>query len=198
MLNIDKKRDELIKLLEEFKSAVNQPTLYVSEFFDHLKNKIDIQFCKILNETNKSHMNEQIYYQQQAELIRKVQELESLCSSEINEESMSYLNVTIEETEKDLNRPNLSQDELCKIDRVLSNELIKIHKILFQNKFMFFVNDIEIIEAYDKLKESMQNEESDYLKCLENLSKRIKEKNLSGLFVTVDECFFRKELFQTE
>jgi len=143
-------------------------------------------------------MNEQIYYQQQAELIRKVQELESLCSSEINEESMSNLNVTIEETEKDLNRPNLSQNELCKIDRVLSNELIKIHKILFQNKFMFFVNDIEIIEAYDKLKESMQNEKSEYLKCLENLSKRIKEKNLSGLLVIVDECFIRRELFQTE
>jgi len=47
MLNFDKKKDELIKLLEEFKSEVNQSTLYVSEFFDDLKIKIynDCQPC---------------------------------------------------------------------------------------------------------------------------------------------------------
>jgi len=197
MLNIDKKRDELNSLLERFKSAVNQPRLYVFRFFDDLKNEIDIQFCKILNETNKVKMNEQIY-EQQAKLIEKVQEFESLCSSQINEESMSNLNVTIEEIEKDLNGPNVSQDELCKMDRVLSNELIKIHKILFQDKFMFFVNAIEIIEAFDKAEESRTDKKSEYSRCLEILSTIIKEKNVSGLLVAVDECFIRNELFDTK
>jgi len=195
MLNIDKKRDELIKLLEEFKSAVYQPTIYIFEFFDDLKNKIDIQFCKILNETTEVQMNEKIY-KQQAELIEKVQEFESLCSSQINEESMSdHLNVTVEEIEKDLNEPNLSENELCKLDRVLSNEFKNIHKILFQDKFMFFVNAIEIKKAYDR---SLLSDESEYFRCLQSLSNKTKERNLSGFLMTVDEFFIHKELFDIE
>jgi len=197
MLNIDKKRDELTKLLEEFKSAVYQPTLYVSEFFDHLKNKIDIQFCKILNETNKSQMNQQIY-KQQAELIEQVQEFESLCFSQINEESISdHLNETIEGIEKELNEPNTSEDDLCTIYRILSNEFKNIHNILFQDKFMFFLDAIEIKEAYDKLTKESEIH-SPQLKCLESLSKKTKERNFSGFLITVDENFFRKELFDTE
>jgi len=198
MLNIDKKRDELIKLLEEFKSAVYQPTIYIFEFFDDLKNKIDIQFCKILNETTEVQMNEK-NYKQQAELIEKVQEFESLCSSQINEESMSdHLNETIEEIEKDLIEPNVSENELCKLDRVLSNEFKIIHNILFKEKFMFFVNGIEIIEAYNNLIESEIDEECEYLKCLQSLSMKIEQRNLSGLLITVDEFFIRKDLFITE
>jgi len=191
MLNIDKKRDELAKLLKEFKSAVYQPTLFVSEFFDDLKNKIDIQFCKILNETNKSQMNEQIY-KQQAELIEKVQEFESLCSSQINEESISdHLNETIEGIEKELNEPNISEDDLCRIDRNLSNEFKNIHIILFQDKFMFFLDAIEIKEAYDR---SIFRDK----KCKHKKSNKTKERIFSGFLITVDENFIRKELFETE
>jgi len=198
MLNIDKKKDELTKLLEEFKSAVYQPTFYVSEFFDDLKNKIDIQFCKILNETDKSQMNQQIY-KQQAELIEKVQEFENLCSSQINEESISdHLNETIEGIEKELNEPNKSEDDLCTIYRVLSNEFKNIHKILFQDKFMFFLDAIEIKDAYNKLIESEIDEECKYLRCLESLSNETKEKKFSGFLITVDKNFIRKELFDTE
>jgi len=198
MLNIDEKRDELKNSLKEFKLAVNRPRLYVFEFFGDLKNKIDIQFCKILFETNNVQMNKEIY-EQQAKLIEKVQEFESQCSSQINEENMSdHLNETIEGIEKDLKEPNISQDELGKIDRVLSDEFENIHKIIFQDKFMFFVNAIEIIEAFDKLVNSGTNEGSQYLECLKSLSKKIKERNLSGFLINVDECFIHKELFNTE
>jgi len=196
--NIDEKRDKLNNLLEGFKSAVNQPRLYVFKFFDDLKYKIDIQFCKILNETNNVQMNEQIY-EQQAKLIEKVKEFESLFSSQTNEENMSYLlNVTIEEIEKDLNEPNISQDELGRIERILSNEFKYIHKILFQDKFMIFVNAIKIIKAYEKLVESGTNEKSEYLKCLQSLSKKLEQRNFPGVLITVDECFIHKELFVTE
>jgi len=195
--NIDEKRDELNNLLKGFKSALNQPRLYVFKFFDDLKNKIDIQFCKILNETNEAQTNDKIY-EQQAKLIEKVQDFESLCSLQINEETLSDFNGTIEKIERDLNEPNVSQDELWNIERFLTNEFKNIHKILFQNKCLFFVNAIQIIEAYDNLIKSRINEESEYLNCLKILSKKIKERNLSGFLVTVDECFIHKELFDIE
>jgi len=151
-----------------------------------------------LNETNKSQINKQIY-KQQAELIEKVQEFESLCSSQINEESISdHFNETIEGIEKELNEPNTSEDNLCKIDRVLSNEFKNIHKILFQDKFMFFLEAIKIKEAYYKLIESEIDEKCEYLRCLESLSNKTKERNFSGFLLTVDENFIRKDLFDTE
>jgi hypothetical protein len=69
-----RQKEELNNLLKGFKSAVNQSRLYVLKFFDVYKNKIDIQFFKILNETNEVQTNEQIY-EKQRKLIEKVKEL---------------------------------------------------------------------------------------------------------------------------
>ena len=72
--SLEEKKAEAQKLLEQFKSAVNQPRLYVYQFFEDMRNDIDIQFCKTLNETNKERV-----YEEQSKLINKVLEFESLC-----------------------------------------------------------------------------------------------------------------------
>ena len=66
---LEKKKAEAQNLLEQFKSAVNQPRLFVYQFFEDMRNDIDIQSCKILNEANKERICEY-----QAKLIEKVQE----------------------------------------------------------------------------------------------------------------------------
>ena len=96
--SIEEKKAEAQNLLEQLKSAVNQPRLYVYQFFEDMRNDIDIQSCKTLNETNKEKI-----YEYQAKLIDKVQEFESLCLQKINEDSASDFQVTIKQTESYLN-----------------------------------------------------------------------------------------------
>jgi len=71
-------------LLEKFKSAVIQPRLYVYQFFEDIRNHIDIQSCKTLNETNKERI-----YEHQAKLIDEFQKFESLCLEQTNVDSTS-------------------------------------------------------------------------------------------------------------
>jgi len=65
-----------------------------------------------LNETNKERI-----YEQQAKLISKVQ---------------------LEEIESKLNGPDVSKAELDRVMAILSNELLKVEKVLFQDKCFSF------------------------------------------------------------
>ena len=178
--SLDEKKAEVQSLLENLKSAVNQPRLYVFQFFEDLKNDIDIQSCKTLNETNKERV-----YEHQAKLINKVQEFESLCLEQINEESACDVQVTIEQIEADLN--GAAEAELDRINGLLSNELLKIEKVLFQDKCMLFV------------KAGENDDESSYYgnktDNLEFISEILQKKYLYGLLITVEDCFLRKGVF---
>ncbi len=71
--SIEEMKAEAWNLLEQFKTAVNMPRLYVYQFFENMRNEIDIQSFKALNETNKERI-----YEHQAKLIVKVQELKQI------------------------------------------------------------------------------------------------------------------------
>jgi len=168
--SINDEKTEIKSLLEEFKLAVNRPRLYVIKYFEDLKNQIDIEFCKILNEINNELAEQQEkeeIFEKQAILIDKINEFESLCLIKINDDSEIEFQMIIGQIENNLNEQDISQDELRKIYGLLSNEVEKVQKILFQNKAMFFLNANEIT-------------------C---------KKNLPGMLITIEECFIRKESF---
>ncbi len=171
--SIEEKRAKAQNLLEQFKSAVNQPRLYIYQFFEDIKNDIDIQSCKTLNETNKERI-----YENQAKLIVKVQEFESLCLEQVNVGSASDFQEIIEQTESILKGPVVSQAELDRVNGLLSNELLKIEKVLFQNKCMFFVKADEIDDSHG-------------LMILRTIRKK---NNFFGLLITVDDCFIQREV----
>jgi len=150
-----------------------------------------------LNDTNK----EQIY-EYQAKLIDKVQEFESLCLEKINVDSASDFQVTIEQTESYLNGPVVAQAELDRFKELLSNELLKVEKVLFQNKCMFFVKasekDDEINdEIDDEIDDESDDEEANVRDDDESGSDDsvnnhlIKKDNLFGSLITVEDCFIR-------
>jgi len=172
--SLEEKRAEVQKLLEKFKLVVNQPRLLVNQFFEDIRNEIDIQSCKTLNDSNKERI-----YEHQAKLIAKVQEFESLCLEQVNVYSVSDFQVSSEQTESILNGPVVSNAELDRVKKLLSNELLKIENFLFQDKCMFFA------KAGDK---SIINNS----KISSNI---IEQNNLFGLLMTVEDCFIRREVF---
>jgi len=194
--SVEEKKAEAQNLLEQLKSAVNQPRLYVYQFFEDMRNDIDIQSCKTLNDTNKKQIHEY-----QAKLIDKVQEFESLCLEKINVDSDSDFQVTIEQTESYLNGLVVAQTELDRFKELLSNELLKVEKALFQNKCMFFV---KASEKDDEINDEIDDEiddEGDYDESGSNdivNDHLIKKDNLFGSLITVEDCFIRRKVFDKE
>ncbi len=185
--SIEEMKAEAWNLLEQFKTAVNMPRLYVYQFFENMRNEIDIQSFKALNETNKERI-----YEHQAKLIVKVQEFESFCLEQLVEKANDF-QVIIEQVETILNGAVVFQAELDRINELLSNEILKVEKVLFQDKSMFFLKngkidnesvDIDDDEfAYtddDEIAEQDDDESAYYSSIADNLeimSKIIKQKN---------------------
>jgi hypothetical protein len=172
--SLEKKKAEAKNLLEKLKLAVNQPRLFVYQFFEDIRNDIDTQSCIALNDSNKERI-----YKHQAELISTVQEFESLCLEQVNVDSVSDFQVSIEQTESILNKRIVSNAELDRVKGLLSNELRTIEKALFHDKCMFFV------KAGD-------NSATDNLVMLSNI---IEQNNLFGLLIIVEDCFVQREAF---
>ena len=95
---------------------------------------------------------------------------------QVNIDSASDFQVKIEQTESILNGPVDSQAEIDRVRGLLSNELLKVEKVLFQDKCMFFVKADDNSESYD-------------------LSNEIKRNNMFGLLITVEDCFIQREAF---
>ncbi len=106
----------------------------------------------------------------------------------MNVDSASDFQVTIEQTESYLNGPVVSQAELDRFNRLLSNELLKVEKVLFQDKCIFFVKAGE-----NDYKSGIGKSVTDNLKILSI----IKRYNLFGLLIMVD-CFIRREVFNNK
>jgi hypothetical protein len=181
--SLEEKKTEAQKLLEKFRSVVNQPRLYVYQFFEDMRNDIDIQFCKALNETNKEQM-----YEHQAKLISEVQEFESLCLEHVNVDSASDFQGILEQTESKLNGPVVSEAELDTVKELLSNELLKIEKVLFQDKCMFFLKAGEIGDNVFWVGSTTSN--------FEIWSQVIKHEKIFGLLIKVEDCFIQREVIQ--
>ncbi len=196
-MSLEEKKAKSQKLLEQFKTAVNQPRLYIYQFFEDMRNDIDIQSCKTLNETNKERI-----YVNQAKVIVKVQEFESLCLEQVNVGSASDFQEIIEQTGSILKGPVVSQAELDKVNRLLSNELLKIEKVLFQDKCMFFVKAGEIDDDHHDKSIDDDDDESVSDTSIANdpeiLIKIIKKNNFFGLLIMVEDCFIRKEVLNTK
>ena len=130
-------------LLKKLKTAVEQPRLHLYYFFELLKNEIDIQCQKTLDESNERRI-----LQQQVVLIDKVKQFEDYCMSElaeaVNEENARNFQVTIEQVEKDLNKKDFTEVELDRVNELLLDKLVQTEKVLFRSKSILFIKAGEI------------------------------------------------------
>ncbi len=103
--SLGEKNAETHNLLAQFKSAINHPSLNVYQFFEDMRNDIDIQ-----------SYNKELINEHQAKLIIKVQQFERIC---------------------------VCFPDLDRVNWLLSNELLKVETVLFQDKCMFFLKAAE-------------------------------------------------------
>lgn len=133
-------------LLEQLKSAAEQPRVHLFNFFEDLRHQIDIGCQSAMSKTNQGRMLDH-----QETLIAKVNEFERLCFADMPEQTRGKdWQLTLGQIEVDLKRPDISESELNSINRRLSSDdLLQIEKVLFQDRCMFFVKaDINKWGAY--------------------------------------------------
>jgi len=186
-INIQTRKLELQGLLKQLELAVKQPRLYISQYFDDLKNQIDIKCCQFLDETNRERV-----YEHQSKLIGKVNEFESLCLKHYNEDVIDRFHMEIQNTDDEIkNKSDFSAVELDQIEKLLSTKLLNIDKALFQNKCMFFIqpsntDDKKIVK------------DTNIIGHLEYISMKLKTDNLFGLLVFVEDHFIESRLFNNK
>ncbi len=175
-------------LMKQLKTAKEQPRLYIYQYFEDLKNEIDIQCYKTLNETNKERMVED-----QVMLIEKVEEFKSVCikelSESVNEERASDFKLRFVQIQDDMKRPDVSEDELERMKGFLMDELLETETNLFLNQSMFFVkageNECEGIASRGA---------KSITSLLEWLSKKARLNQFFGLLIYVEDSFIRDEV----
>ena len=159
-------------LFEQFKTAVGQPRLYVQQYFEDLKNEIEIQ-CQA------SDVSLEEKLQQQARLIEKLKEFEGVSlaglSENVNEENVLRV-IRLASFEADLNREGNSETDYNSFERRLLEALLEIETVLFRNKSSLFVK---------------AGEEG-------SLSNMAKQNSLVGLLISIEDCFIRKGMFRKE
>ncbi len=98
-------------LYKRVELAVEQPRLYVFQFFEDLRNQIDIVYQMALDDSN-----EEMMLEQQAELREKVKEVESYCMERIveavKEDRDGEMRLTFGQIEADLKREDILKGEL--------------------------------------------------------------------------------------
>ena len=128
-------------LLKRAEFAVEQPRLYVFQFFEDLRNQIDIGCQVALDESN-----QELMLKQQAKLIEKVQRVESYClertAEAVKEDRDGEMHLILGQIEADLRKEDISVGELERMERVLSDKILQIENALFQSRTMIFVKAI--------------------------------------------------------
>lgn len=137
MRETNKSNDQLRINLEQLKSALEEPKLYIFNFLENLKAKIDIKTQQALD---KQLINEEQLIKNQEIMINNIMEFQELCLSKLLEQNLSQtdLQSTIEEIESDLDNESETVDNED-IEKSISNALFDIQRILFQNKSIHYV-----------------------------------------------------------
>jgi len=174
-------------LYKRVELAVEQPRLYVFQFFEDLRNQIDIVYQMALDDSN-----EEMMLEQQAELREKVKEVESYCMERIveavKEDRDGEMRLTFGQIEADLKREDILKGELERMEGVLLDEMLQIEKELFQNRTMLFV------KATDEDKEDEFHDSiASHLKCVSN---KAKESGLFGVLICVGGYFIENGAFE--
>lgn len=136
--------------LELLKSALYQPRLYVNNFLDELINEINIQSqMALINETT----DKKELHNQQEQMTKCITEFKETCLSYLSDDHLpkEHLQTTIENIEIDLNSDN-SNLIIKEIRKNISDSLLSIQKIIFNNKSIHYINNTYCcdLKEYDK------------------------------------------------
>lgn len=119
-------------VLGELKTIVQNPKIYLVNYFDEIRNQIDVECQTYLNRPNLSIAVQDLAIQQQGELISQVDLFQTKCLT--NLDTIPYDLTEFEDLE---NRFNIKDEEL---EYDIYGALYNRKKLLFKNKGLIFFN----------------------------------------------------------
>jgi hypothetical protein len=131
--------NELKNDLDFLKSVCHDPNLFLSNHFTNLRN--DVNKMMQIKGNNEKDLNEKETIKKSwTQMIEKINSFEKACSQTVLSKNI------LDETEKQINKVEAAlrnnPSDLSRINEILQSEELKILKILFLNKTMFFLNNM--------------------------------------------------------
>jgi hypothetical protein len=126
--------------LDNLKNLLNQPLYFLSDYFKDLRTEVDVAFVKKgLNEPN-TDLKQKIK-ENWIEVINRIDSFENECiqalgSNSFNKQILTETNLQIDVIESKLNE---NSPDLNEINNLIYDQVQKLERILFHNKFMIFL-----------------------------------------------------------
>lgn len=133
----------LESIFEELKLVVNNPKIYLANYFDEIRCQIDIECQLYLNRPNLSIKENLLAIEQQSQLIYEVDIFEQKClmnlkttttTTQANQTNLELLDTRLQS----LNVEN--KDAVSKLDKDIHSVFYSSQKLLFMNKGIIFLN----------------------------------------------------------
>lgn len=133
--------NELETMLSELESAVNSPKLYIVNYFDDVRNQIDIRCQTYLNKDDLTAEVREKAMEQQGQMISEVDLLQKQCLS-------NFETISLEELEQrlDILKVERSDASVRLVEKDLYFALFRRQKLMFRNQRVVFF----AIEQYKK------------------------------------------------
>lgn len=134
--------NKLESIFEELKLIVNNPKIYLANYFDDIRCQIDIECQLYLNSPNLSIKDNGLAIEQQSQLIYEVDIFEQKCIVNLKTTTTTQANQTnLELLDTRLQSLNFeNKDAVSKLERDIHSAFYSSQKLLFMNKGIIFLN----------------------------------------------------------
>lgn len=138
--------NKLRNIFNKLKSSVNSPRIYLVNHFEDLRNEIDIESQTFLNKDGLSVEDREKVIQQQEEMIKEVDLIQSQCLA--NLDKIKSDPISLGDFEQRLNSLDLEdQNAVLKVENNLFCALFQREKSLFMNQGILFLNGKKDMEV---------------------------------------------------
>lgn len=136
----------LIRYLGELKFVLNSPKLYLVDYFDKIRNQIDLD-CEIYLNGKIEIKNREKATQQQEEMIKEVDLFEMECLSDLKTRKRDSTDLEVlKDCLKSLDFED--EDAVLMVEKQIYCALFERKKILLGNRSIIFLNESKIQEIH--------------------------------------------------
>ena len=150
----------LKKKLDQFKKAIQSPRLYLADYFDTIKNKIDIEAEKVLEKSFQSstktdeqkYANQNVINSNRKQMLDEVNKLEAKCFDNLTNEQLETVEKLLNDVEcyekmiEDLENkqanldPDIFDDECLNLYQLINASFYALEKKIRLSSSLIFLN----------------------------------------------------------
>lgn len=135
---------ELVKEYEQFKLLLECPRLFICNYFNELKRKIDLAFADLNSQLEYAHQENSDLNRNWSQIIHLIDSVEMKClkSNKLNRFAFKFsqeTNQKLKLIERVVKQVSKQEDYNCVLN-LIYDEMYKIEKNLFQNQTLVFLD----------------------------------------------------------